>query len=328
LTRRVLVTGGAGYIGSHTLKELSRRGYSPICFDNLSVGFRALARGAPLVVGDLASAADLDRAFADGPVEAVIHFAAHALVGESSVNPHKYFRDNIGNALSLLDAMRRHGTRTFILSSTCSVYGIPREVPIREDAPLDPINPYGASKMMIERILRDFEAAHGMRWVALRYFNAAGADPGGELGERHRPETHLIPRALDVALGSSPALEIYGDDYPTPDGTCLRDYIHVTDLASAHIEALEFLARGNASGAFNLGVGRGSSVREVVRQVEETTGVPIRVEVKPRRAGDPPALVADPTRAHRELGWSPRHSSIREIVETAWNWHRQRRELE
>jgi UDP-glucose-4-epimerase GalE len=322
--KTVLVTGGAGYIGSHTLEELRASGCDPICFDNLSTGFRSFARGVRLVEGDLARAADLDRAFEAGTVAAVIHFASHALVGESYRDPYKYYHDNIGNTLELLEAMRRHQVGALVFSSSCSVYGVPARVPITEDMPLDPINPYGATKMVIERILRDYEAAHGFRSVSLRYFNAAGADPQARMGEWHRPEEHLIPRLFQVALGEAAAAAVYGDDYPTRDGTCIRDYIHVTDLARAHVAALEHLARGAPSDVFNLGTGAGHTVLEVLEQARATTGAAIPAHRNPRRPGDPPELVADATKAKTVLGCVPRHSSLEEIVETAWAWHRRR----
>jgi len=321
---RVLVTGGAGYIGAHTLLALRSSGYDPVCFDNLSTGFRSFAGDTELVEGDLASAADLDRALELGPFAAAIHFASHALVGESYRDPYRYLHDNVVNALELLEAMRRHGVARIVFSSSCSVYGIPARVPIREDAPLDPINPYGASKMMVERILRDYGACHGFRSISLRYFNAAGADPSARIGEWHRPEEHLIPRLFDVALGETEAAEVYGDDYPTRDGTCIRDYIHVADLASAHVAALRRLEQGHDSDVYNLGSGEGYSVLEVIEEVRRVTGAELQVRRKPRRPGDPPELVADPSKARAGLAWTAEHSSLREIVETAWRWHRRR----
>ncbi len=322
--RKILVTGGAGYIGSHTLRALKARGLEPVCFDNLSTGYREFAGDVPFIQGDLTNSPDLERTFTSIPIDAVIHFASHALVEESYRNPHKYYHDNILNCLNLLDAMRRHGVRYTVFSSSCATYGVPSEVPISESAPLNPVSPYGATKMMIERILADFERAHSMRFVALRYFNAAGADPDGSIGEWHDPETHLIPRLFSVALEKGKVAEVYGNDYPTSDGTCIRDYIHVTDLAEAHVAALDSLFAGKPSEVFNLGTGQGLSVLEVIRQVTRTTGSKIPMQFKPRRPGDPPALVADPSKAIAALGWSAPHSSLPEIIETAWQWHQNR----
>jgi UDP-glucose-4-epimerase GalE len=322
--KEILVTGGAGYIGSHTLRALRDRGYKPICFDNLSTGFREFAADFPFVQGDLGNRSDLEQVFCSSAPEAVIHFASHALVEESYRDPLKYYRDNILNCLNLLEAMVRHGLRYFVFSSSCATYGIPPGVPISETAPLQPVNPYGATKMMIERILADFGRAHGTGFIALRYFNAAGASPDGTIGEWHEPETHLIPRLFDVVLGTGNEAQVYGDDYPTPDGTCIRDYIHVLDLAAAHVSALERLFDGHASDIYNLGTGRGYSVLEVIQEVKRSTGCDFPVVFKARRPGDPPALVADPGKAASDLGWSARHSSLEEIVQSAWNWHRGR----
>ena len=318
----ILVTGGAGYIGSHTLREFERAGYHPICFDNLSTGFRKFADRFVFVRGDLADRAQISRALAAENPQAVVHFASHALVGESWENPFKYYHDNIVHALNLVEEMRGLGVRFIVFSSSCATYGIPSQVPIPESHPLDPINPYGASKMIIERILRDYDKAFGIRFVSLRYFNAAGADPDGTIGEHHAPETHLIPRLLDVVLGRAQAAQVFGKDYPTPDGTCIRDYIHVMDLALAHVAALEYLLGGNPSAVFNLGTGNGYSVLEVIRQVVTSTGKEFPLEIAQRRPGDPAVLVADPSKARTALGWSARHSSLSEIVDTAWNWHR------
>ena len=321
--KTVLVTGGAGYIGSHTLKALGQAGSTAICLDNLSTGFRHFAADSPFVQADLADPAAVDLAFKSASaIDAVVHFASHALVGESFYNPYKYYHDNIVNALNLLEAMRRHGVHFIVFSSTCATYGTPSTVPIPETAALHPINPYGSSKMMIERILSDYEKAFEVRFVSLRYFNAAGADAGGTIGERHVPETHLIPRLLDVAQRGAPAAQVYGKDYPTMDGTCVRDYTHVTDLASAHLAALDYLLSGNGSDIFNLGTGVGYSVLQVLDQVRKSTGKEVPVEIGPRRPGDPPELVADPRKAQAVLGWSARHSSLEEIVDSAWNWHR------
>ncbi len=318
----ILVTGGAGYIGSQTLRVLEIQGLQPLCFDNLSTGFREFVGARPFYHGDLLNVADLESVFASHEIAAVVHFASHALVEESYRNPHKYYHDNILNTLNLLEAMRRYGVTRIVFSSSCSTYGIPERVPIDEGERLDPVNPYGTTKMVIERILRDYQNAHGLRFVSLRYFNAAGASLDASIGEWHLPETHLIPRLLEIAHGSGSAAEVYGSDYPTPDGTCVRDYIHVLDLAMAHAAALSYLFAGEPSAIFNLGAGIGSSVMEVICQVRETTGIMIPVEMKDRRPGDPPQLVANPAKAKAVLAWEAKHSSLREIVETAWNWRR------
>jgi len=317
----VLVTGGAGYIGSHACKALAAAGYRPVVADSLVHGHQWAVKWGPLEQGDIA-----DRAFLDGVLQrhrpaAVMHFAAFAYVGESVTDPGKYYRNNVGGTLTLLEAMRDHGIGALVFSSTCATYGTPERVPIAESAPQQPINPYGASKLMVERMLSDFDAAHGLRSMSLRYFNAAGADPDGEIGEVHDPETHLIPLALDAASGKSPPLTVFGEDYDTPDGTCVRDYIHVSDLADAHLLALEQLERSGSSDRFNLGTGTGASVLEVIAAVERVTGRPVRYAVGPRRAGDPPVLVSEASRAARELGWTPRLSDLDTIVATAWAWH-------
>jgi UDP-glucose-4-epimerase GalE len=324
--KAILVTGGAGYIGSHTLRALAAAGFSPVCFDNLSTGFRGFAGSFPFVQGDLANTVDLDSVFESYPIQAVVHFASHALVEESCRNPHKYYHDNILNCLNLLEAMRSHEVNFIVFSSTCATYGIPGSVPISESAPRNPVNPYGVTKMVIERILEDYGRAHGLRFVALRYFNAAGADPDGTIGEWHDPETHLIPRLFEAALGRVEGAQIYGDDYPTKDGTCIRDYIHVTDLGTAHVAAIDYLLSGNSSDSFNLGTGQGRSVLEVLEQAMRATGTRFAVRKMPRRTGDPPALVADPRKANSILRWSACHSGIDEIVASAWNWHRKQAE--
>lgn len=318
--RTILVTGGAGYVGSHACKALARAGYTPVVYDNLSRGHREAVRWGDLVEGDLADRPRLAAALRETGAGAVMHFAAFAFVGESMRDPGLYFRNNVANTLTLLAAMAEAGVATIVFSSTCATYGDPDRVPIDEDHPQRPVNPYGESKLMIERVLDWHGRLAGLRWAALRYFNAAGADPGGEIGEAHEPETHLIPLALAAADGG-PALRIFGTDYDTPDGTAVRDYIHVDDLATAHVLALRHLAAGGASAAVNLGTGRGHSVREVIAAIEAETGRRVRVEEAPRRAGDPPALVADPTRARNLLGWAPACSSLPTIVETAWRWH-------
>jgi UDP-arabinose 4-epimerase len=325
-SQSILVTGGAGYIGSHACKALAAAGYTPISLDNLVYGHREAVRWGPLEVGDIG-----DRAFLDSVLEryrpsAVLHFAAYAYVGESVENPGKYYRNNVAGSLSLLEALRDRGIDKLIFSSTCATYGVPEQVPIAEDHPQRPINPYGASKLMIEQILRDFDQAHGLRSIALRYFNAAGADPEAEIGESHDPETHLIQLVLDAAAGLRPTITVYGDDYDTPDGTCIRDYIHVTDLADAHVRALQALERGAPSRVYNLGNGQGFSVREVIDRAVVVTARPIPVAIGPRRPGDPPRLVGDASRIRAELGWQPRHAELDQILATAWRWHQRRAE--
>jgi UDP-glucose-4-epimerase GalE len=318
---RILVTGGAGYIGSHTVRALIERGHDPLAFDNLSYGHREAVPAERLVVGDLNDLPLLERHLAG--VDAVIHFAAFAYVGESVTNPAKYYANNLINSLMLLDACRRHGVPRFVFSSTCATYGTPTSVPIAESEKQLPINPYGQTKLAFERALDDYAAAYPFGFCALRYFNAAGASPDGTIGEDHDPETHLIPLAFQAATGKRPRLDIFGTDYPTPDGTCIRDYIHVNDLAFAHILAVEKLQAGDRW-KYNVGLGRGFSVREVIRTVEEVSGLTVPVKESPRRAGDPPELVADASAIRRDLGWQPRFDGLRPIIETAWNWHRTR----
>jgi UDP-arabinose 4-epimerase len=318
----ILVTGGAGYIGSHSCKALAAAGYLPITYDNLSTGNRHAVRWGPLERGDILDAARVHEVMREYRPVGVLHFAALALVGESMAYPGLYYRTNVGGALTLLDACRVHDVEAFVLSSTCATYGFPDRLPIAEGAALRPINPYGASKAMVERILDDYGMAYGLRHVALRYFNAAGADPEREIGEERDVETHLVPLALDAILGRRPPLMVLGDDYPTRDGTAIRDYIHVSDLAEAHVRALRLLLDGSASRKLNLGTGRGHSVREVIEVAEAVAGRPVPYRVGPRRPGDPPELVADPTVAHTLLGEDLTcRSSLRTIVETAWAWH-------
>ncbi len=318
---RILVTGGAGYVGSHAVKWLLARGHDVWIYDNLSTGHRAAVPTDRLIVGDLAERDRLDHALVEYRPEAVLHFAAFALVGESVRQPAKYYQNNVINTLYLLDALRRHGIGRFVFSSTCAVYGEPSIVPITEDEITKPVNPYGNTKLAVERALADFAGAYGWGVAILRYFNAAGASADGSIGEDHDPESHLIPIVLQTALGKRSAVEVFGSDYPTPDGTCIRDYIHVEDLATAHLLALEALAPGKILHC-NLGTGRGHSVREVIRAAEEVTGRKVPVKEGPRRPGDPPLLVAAADKARRELGWEPRYTELRAIVETAWNWHR------
>jgi len=317
----ILIAGGAGYIGSHANKLFNQRGYDTVVFDNLIYGHRSFAKWGAFVLGDLADRDQVRLCFRHYPIEAVMHFSAYAYVGESVTDPAKYYRNNVANTLNLLDAMREFDTPCMIFSSTCSTYGVPQRVPLTEDHPQSPVNPYGWSKFMIEQILRDYERAYGIRHVNLRYFNAAGADPDAEVGERHDPETHLIPLVLDAASGSRPDVKIFGTDYETPDGTCIRDYIHVTDLADAHIRALDYLRNGGPSDSFNLGNGNGFSVREVIRTAEKITGSAIRCEETNRRAGDPPVLIGSALKARNTLGWRPQFAELAAIIETAWRWH-------
>jgi UDP-glucose-4-epimerase GalE len=319
--RAVLVTGGAGYIGSHAAKALSRAGYRVVVFDNLSAGHREAVRYGPLEVGDVTDVSAVRAALRRHDIVAVMHFAALLDVGESVREPARYYRNNVTGALSVLEAMAAEGVAYFVLSSTCATYGEPRDTPIPETHPQQPINSYGETKLAIERALPHFERAYGLRGVALRYFNAAGADPDGELGEAHAPEIHLIPRAIEAATGGR-GLEVFGDDYPTPDGTCLRDYIHVTDLADAHVRALEAAMERGQSNVYNLGTGQPHSVRQVIAAVEQVTGRPVKWTLGPRRAGDPAALYALAQRARTELGWTPRFCDLKSIVGTAWAWHR------
>ena len=320
----VLVAGGAGYIGSHVCKALAAAGFTPVVYDNLSSGHRWAVRWGPLEIGDIRDEARLVEVMRRYRPAAVLHFAALIAVGESVVDPGKYYSTNVAGSIALLNAMRSQGVDTLVFSSTAAVYGVPQRQPIDETQPRAPVNPYGWSKAMVEQIISDHAAAHDLRWAALRYFNACGADPEGESGEEHDPEFHLIPRALMAVAGKLPHLDLFGTDYPTPDGTCIRDYIHVADLASAHVAALRHLLGGGASVAANLGVGRGFSVREVIAAVEAATGLTVPVRYGPRREGDPPELVADPGLSMRSFGFAPRFTDLTEIVATAWNWHRPR----
>jgi UDP-glucose 4-epimerase len=320
----VLITGGAGYIGSHALRELRRAGFPCVVLDNLSRGHRELATDAEVVVGDIADTPLVRRVIAEHRVSAVMHFAAYAYVGESAAEPLTYYANNVAGTIGLLSAMRGSDVRRLVFSSTCATYGVPEAIPIDEDHPQRPINPYGASKLMVERMLQDADRAYGLRSVVLRYFNAAGADPSGTIGEWHEPETHLIPLALQVAAGQRDAVEVFGTDYSTADGTCVRDYIHVTDLAQAHVLGLRHLDGGGASDVFNLGNGNGFSVRQVLETVERVTRRRVPSRTAPRRPGDPPTLVGSAAKARRVLGWTPRFAALEAIVETAWNWHRSR----
>lgn len=320
---KVLVTGGAGYIGSHVCKALARAGYNPIAYDNLIYGHEWAVKWGPFEFGDILDRARLDDVMRRYKPEAVMHFAAFAYVGKSVSDPGKYYRNNVMGSLTLLEAVRDHGITHFVFSSTAATYGVPQTLLIHEDSQQEPINPYGASKLFVERMLKDFGSAHGVRSIALRYFNAAGADPDNETGESHDPETHLIPLVLDAASGRRPHVTIFGGDYDTPDGTCIRDYIHVSDLADAHVKALQALEGGVPSAAYNLGNGRGFSVREVIDTVKHITGLNFPAKVGDRRDGDPAVLVSDAAKAQLDLGWRPRIAELSEIVRTAWAWHRQ-----
>ncbi|MBV5261310.1 UDP-glucose 4-epimerase GalE [Synechococcus moorigangaii CMS01] len=326
-TKTVLVTGGAGYIGSQAVLSLQRRGYRVIVLDNLVYGHRDLVATVlqtELIVGDTGDRLLLDQIFTDYAIDAVMHFAAYAYVGESVTDPGKYYRNNVVGTLTLLEAMVAAGVKHFVFSSTCATYGEPTEIPIPEHHPQNPINPYGMSKLMVEKILWDFDRAYGLRSVMFRYFNAAGADPEGNLGEDHNPETHLIPLVLMAALGKRDHISIFGTDYPTPDGTCIRDYIHVSDLADAHVLGLEYLLKGGATDAFNLGNGNGFSVQEVIEAARKITEIEIKAIATDRRPGDPPSLVGSSEKARMVLGWQPQYTDLEIILKHAWHWHQQR----
>ena len=318
---RILVIGGAGYIGSHTVRLLKNRGHDVWVFDNLSMGHRESIPAGLLIVGDLKDGDHLDHVLLINRIDAVVHFAANAAVGESVVNPAKYYQNNLVNTLNLMERMRRNGVSKMVFSSTCATFGVPEKVPIGEDLPQKPINPYGWTKLLVEQALTDYAAAYGWGFAALRYFNAAGASPARDIGEDHDPETHLIPLILQTVLGQRPYIEIFGTDYPTPDGTCIRDYIHVDDLAEAHILALERIQPGSAL-KYNVGTGKGWSVREVIASAERVTGKMVPVKLGQRRPGDPPELVASPAKIMKELGWRAKYLEIEQILETAWQWHR------
>lgn len=320
MAEHVLVTGGAGYIGSHACKALARQGYVPVVLDNMVYGHEWAVQWGPLVKGDIHDRSVLDHCFSRYRPSAVMHFAAFAYVGESVLDPARYYRNNVSGTIELLEAMRAHGCGKIIFSSTCAVYGIPRQLPLTEDHPCAPINPYGASKLMIERILADYRTPYGLDSLALRYFNAAGADPQGLLGEAHSPETHLIPLALKASLTPEDSLTVFGTDHDTPDGTCIRDYIHVSDLADAHVLALQFLNQEGGAHVLNLGTGAGYSVLDVIAAVREATGSPVSWRPGPARPGDPASLVADGARARAVLGWQPRHERLEEMVSHACQW--------
>jgi UDP-glucose-4-epimerase GalE len=323
----VAVTGGAGYIGSHTCKALAAVGIRPIVIDNMSYGHRWAVKWGPLEEGDIRDPAFLDAVFAKWKPSAVIHFAGLIQVGESVQRPDLYYDSNVRGTLTLLDRMRANGIGRIVFSSTCAIFGLPDRMPLHEDLPFAPINPYGASKAMVEQLLRDYSHAFGLRAVALRYFNAAGADPDGQIGEAHDPESHLIPLTIEVALGTRPHLSIFGADYPSPDGTCIRDYVHVNDLADAHVRALTWLDQNDGFAAFNLGNGSGYTVRQVIDSVERVSGKPVPAVISARRPGDPPALVADSAKAASGLGWRPAMPGLDDIVRSAWNWHSRSAEI-
>lgn len=322
MTKRILVTGGAGYVGSHTVKELLAKDYHPIVYDNLSQGHKEAVQGGELIVGDLANQEELRKCLNKYKIEAVIHFAASCYVEESIKDPTQYYENNVVNGLNLLKVMLESGVKKIVFSSSCAVYGVPRKIPIPESHSLNPINPYGMTKLIFEKILKDYEQAYRMKYISLRYFNAAGADESAKIGENHNPETHLIPLVLQTVLGQKENIEIFGTDYPTPDGTCIRDYIHVSDLARTHILALEKLLKEEPSDVFNLGLGKGYSVKEVINAACQVTGKKIRTRETDRRAGDLPKLVADTSKAKRELGWKPEYIKLEDIISTAWEWHK------
>ncbi len=323
-TKRILITGGAGYIGSHVNKELHSRGFSSLVFDNLSMGHREFVKWGAFRLGDLAEPEHLRRVFSEHSIDAVMHFAACSSVGESVVEPEKYYINNVANTCNLLQVMREFGVKRLIFSSTSAVFGNPEKLPLDEAHPKNPLTAYGRSKLMVEQIIEDHCQAYGLKYVVLRYFNAAGADPDEELGEDHCPETHLIPLACYTGLGLRDSLCIFGNDYDTPDGTCIRDYIHVQDLAEAHVLALEYLLQGGSSQIFNLGIGKGFSVREVVQATERSLGAPLQIQETERRPGDPPVLVSDGSKARAILGWDPKFTDLDAIIASAWTWHLKR----
>lgn len=317
----ILICGGAGYIGSHVNKLLHQQGYETIIFDNLIYGHREAVKWGEFVQGDMKNTGELDSVFMSNRIDAVLHFAAYAYVGESVTEPEKYYFNNVCNTLNLLNVMKKNHCKKIVFSSTCATYGMPEITPITEDMEQDPINPYGATKLMVERILRDYHDAYGLEYAVLRYFNAAGADPDGELGESHNPETHIIPLVLDAASGDREDIKVFGTDYDTPDGSCIRDYIHVSDLADAHLAALQYLERGGKSDFFNLGNEKGTSVLEIIDAVKKVTGRNFIVTYADRREGDPPKLVGSRKKAEEVLGWEPKYDKIDTIIRHAWQWH-------
>jgi len=317
----ILVCGGAGYIGSHVNKELNLCGYETVVFDNLVYGHREAVKWGRFFCGDLARREDIEQVFRENSIDAVLHFAAYAYVGESVDHPEKYYYNNVANTLNLLSVMKEYGCKRIVFSSTCATYGEPEKMPITEDMPQNPINPYGATKLMVERIFKDYRKAYGLEFAVLRYFNAAGADPDGEIGESHTPETHIIPLILAAAAGQREDIKVFGTDYPTSDGSCVRDYIHVKDLATAHVLALKNLERGGESDFFNLGNTKGTSVLELVDSVKRVTGRDFKVTLAERRAGDPAILVGSADKIKRVLGWTPMYGDIDTIVAHAWNWY-------
>jgi UDP-glucose 4-epimerase len=318
----ILVTGGAGYIGSFTNKALTKKGYKTVVLDNLSTGHRELVKWGTFEEGCLSSKERLQQLFREYDIKAVMHFAASSVVSESVTNPSKFYLNNIANSLNLIETAKNAGVKNFVFSSTCATYGIPGKIPIDEEQPQAPINTYGFTKYVIEQILKDYSSAYGVNYVALRYFNASGADLELECGEWHKPESHLIPLVLDAAIGKIESIKIFGTDYNTPDGTCIRDYIHIKDLADAHILALEYLLAGEKSNVFNLGNGKGFSVKEIIEHAKRITKIDFKVENDKKRDGDPPVLIGDSKKASEILGWKPNHFSIEEIIESAWNWHK------
>jgi len=319
----ILIVGGAGYIGSHVNKLLSESGYETVILDNLSYGHEEAIKWGHFCKCDLANISDVNKIFEKYDITAVMHFSSFIEVGESVNNPQKYYYNNVVNTMNLLKVMLEHDVKKFIFSSTCATYGIPQKIPLTETHPQNPINPYGRTKLMVERILKDYDSAYGLKSVILRYFNASGADESGIIGENHNPESHLIPLILDAAIGKRENIKIFGTDYDTPDGTCIRDYIHVNDLASAHIQALEYLDEQNESNEFNLGNGKGFSVREVIESVKKVTGKEFNVVEAPRREGDPSVLIGSAKKAKDILNWDPKYTSIDDIVSTAWKWHKE-----
>lgn len=323
----ILITGGAGYIGSHTNKLLHQKGFQTVVYDNLSRGHQEFVKWGQFIQGNLADKGQLQVCFKNYPIDAVLHFCAFCYVGESSNHPAQYYQNNVVNTINLLDTMVEYGVKHIIFSSTCATYGNPAKIPLTEDHPQHPINPYGKSKLLVERILKHYDEAHGIRHVNLRYFNAAGADPDGQIGEWHEPETHLIPIAMQVARGQRKHMQIFGTDYETSDGTCIRDYIHVNDIADAHCLALEYLQNGASSDAFNLGNGNGFSVKDIIHSVERISGKTVKAVEAARRPGDPPVLIGSSEKAKKILKWQPRHPDLEEIIQTAWRWHSRETEL-